>query len=140
MHTIRRGTPGLPAASARGCSDSSAGSAIITPAERRKWRRVSGVFIVSSAWRLFLEKEGTLNDFVKQRTETPLFSFHLFNDGGDCTLICGFNNTARRIGEQIHSQGAGEDFRLGQQELFEFVHIGEFPAVGHLIGGIHGRA
>src|SRR5678815_2320605 len=131
---MRSGGGVLPAANARGCSDSSVGSARKMPAERRKWRRVSGVFMV-----LFFEEETALDDFVDQRTEAPLRGFCLFEDGADFALVGCFNEPAGAVREQPDRERAGESIRIGKDEFFEFIHIGKLPPVGQLASRVHRR-
>src|SRR6185369_16684890 len=107
MQTMRRGGGVLPAAKARDCSDSSVGSARRMPAERRKWRRVSGVFMV-----LFFAEETALDDFVEQRAEAPLRGFRLVEDDADLALIGRLDEAAGAVGDQPDRERAGEGVRV----------------------------
>ena len=120
MQTMRRGGGVLPAANARGCSDSSMGSASRMPAERRKWRRVTGVFMA----RYFSRKRRLWTISWTSERKPHCLGFGLFQDGADFTLVGGFDKAARAVGDQPDRERAGESIRIGEEEFFELIHIG----------------
>src|SRR5437762_13952565 len=98
-----------PALSARAVNPPKNGSATMTPAERRNWRRS----VVRDMWFMALHglrtgKRVAARDFLNQRAETVVCLPHFVDTCVDCRAVREALAAAKAIGQQFLGDAAGD--------------------------------